>query len=103
MPVPNSHPLHEVGYQGRPQFRGGRRRSLVGRRYHRPQEEFPRLEACHDDNYDDYGDNPNVGQAYHGGYNGNQQGIKALEKSSGRCLVSRVRVILMCFLIGKDK
>ncbi|KAI5652243.1 hypothetical protein M9H77_29430 [Catharanthus roseus] len=24
-PVQNSHPFHEVGYQGRPQFRGGRR------------------------------------------------------------------------------
>ncbi|KAI5653076.1 hypothetical protein M9H77_30263 [Catharanthus roseus] len=70
MPVQNYHPFREVGYQGRPQFRGGRRGGLGGRGYHRPQEEFPRYEAWHEDNfYDDYGDNPNVGQAYHGGYN----------------------------------
>ncbi|KAI5652477.1 hypothetical protein M9H77_29664 [Catharanthus roseus] len=52
MPVQNSHPFHEVGYQGRPQFRGGRR-----------GEEFPRYEAWYDNNfYDDYGDNPNAKQ-----------------------------------------
>ncbi|KAI5667706.1 hypothetical protein M9H77_17559 [Catharanthus roseus] len=37
--------------------------------------------AWHDDNlYEEYGDNPHVGQAYHGGYYGNQQGGKALDK-----------------------
>ncbi|KAI5672424.1 hypothetical protein M9H77_12788 [Catharanthus roseus] len=50
MPAQNSHPFQEVGYQGRAQHRG------------------------------DYGDNPNVGQAYHGGYYGNQQGDKAFDK-----------------------
>ncbi|KAI5681689.1 hypothetical protein M9H77_02917 [Catharanthus roseus] len=88
MAIQNSHPFHEVGYQERPQFRGGRRGGLGGRGYRRPQEEFPRHEAWHDDNfYDDYGDNPNIGQ----------------KKSSGRCLASRVIVILICSLIGKDK
>ncbi|KAI5653651.1 hypothetical protein M9H77_30838 [Catharanthus roseus] len=48
---------------------------------HRTQEEFPRHEAWYDDNfYGDYGDHPNVGQAYHGAYYGNQQGHKALDK-----------------------
>ncbi|KAI5663869.1 hypothetical protein M9H77_23192 [Catharanthus roseus] len=66
---------------GRVQARGGRRGGLGGRRYHRPQEEFPRYEAWHGGNlYEDYGDNPNIGQAYHGGYYGNQQGDKALDK-----------------------
>ncbi|KAI5681842.1 hypothetical protein M9H77_03070 [Catharanthus roseus] len=61
--------------------RGGRRGGLGGRRYHRPQEEYPRQEAWHDDKfYEDDGDNPNIGQAYHGGYYGNQQGDKALDK-----------------------
>ncbi|KAI5681231.1 hypothetical protein M9H77_02458 [Catharanthus roseus] len=54
MSIQNSYPFHEGGYQGRSQVRGGRR--------------------------GDYGDNPNVAQAYHGGYYGNQQGDKALEK-----------------------
>ncbi|KAI5677459.1 hypothetical protein M9H77_08409 [Catharanthus roseus] len=36
--------------------------------YHRPQEEYPRQQVWNDDNfYGDYGDNPNLGQAYHGG------------------------------------
>ncbi|KAI5681987.1 hypothetical protein M9H77_03215 [Catharanthus roseus] len=78
--VQNSHPFYEGGYQGRPQVRGGRRGGLGGRGYHRPQE-FPRHEASHEDNlYEDYGDNPNIGQAYHGGYYGNQQEDKALDK-----------------------
>ncbi|KAI5681028.1 hypothetical protein M9H77_02255 [Catharanthus roseus] len=52
-----------------------------GRGHYRPQEEFPSHEAWHEDNlYEDYGDNPNVGQASHGGYYGNQQGDKALDK-----------------------
>ncbi|KAI5667964.1 hypothetical protein M9H77_17817 [Catharanthus roseus] len=63
------------GYQGRPQVRGGSRGDLGGRGYHRPQEEFPRHEAWHKDNlYEDYGDNPNIGQAYHGGYYGEDSG-----------------------------
>ncbi|KAI5672232.1 hypothetical protein M9H77_12596 [Catharanthus roseus] len=53
----------EVVYQGGPQQRGGRRGGLRGREYHRQQEESPRQEACHDDNfYEDYGDNPNIGK-----------------------------------------
>ncbi|KAI5649736.1 hypothetical protein M9H77_35741 [Catharanthus roseus] len=63
MPGQNSHPFHEDVYQ------------------ERPQEEFPRHEAWHKENlYKDYGDNPNVGQAYQGGYYSNQQGDKALDK-----------------------
>ncbi|KAI5672392.1 hypothetical protein M9H77_12756 [Catharanthus roseus] len=47
----------------------------------RPQKDYLRQEAWHDDKfYEDYGDNYNVGQAYHGGYYGNQQGNKALDK-----------------------
>ncbi|KAI5671345.1 hypothetical protein M9H77_11709 [Catharanthus roseus] len=81
MPVQNSHPFHEDRYQGRPQVRGGRRGGLGGRGYNRPQEEFPRHEAWHEDNlYEEYGDNPNIGQAYYGGYNSNQQGDKSLDK-----------------------
>ncbi|KAI5671899.1 hypothetical protein M9H77_12263 [Catharanthus roseus] len=39
----------------------GRRGGLGGRGHYRPQEEFPRHEAWHEDNmYEDYGDNPNV-------------------------------------------
>ncbi|KAI5664453.1 hypothetical protein M9H77_23776 [Catharanthus roseus] len=69
------------GAKRRPKVRGGRRGSLGGRGYHRPQEEFPTHEAWHEYNfYEDYGDNPNVSQAYHGGYYGNQQGDKALDK-----------------------
>ncbi|KAI5664013.1 hypothetical protein M9H77_23336 [Catharanthus roseus] len=71
---------HDI-YQERPQHKGGRRGGLGGRGYHRPQEEYPRQEAWHDDNfYEDDGDNPNIGQAYHDGYYGNQQGDKALDK-----------------------
>ncbi|KAI5663909.1 hypothetical protein M9H77_23232 [Catharanthus roseus] len=63
MPVQNSHPFYEGGYQGRPQVSGGRRGGLGGRGYYRPQEEYQRHELWHDDNfYEDYGDNPNVGQ-----------------------------------------
>ncbi|KAI5663963.1 hypothetical protein M9H77_23286 [Catharanthus roseus] len=77
IPVQNSHSFHEGGYQGRPQIRGGKRGGIGGRGYHRAQEKFPR----HEDNlYEDYGDNPNVGQAYHGDYYGNQQEDKALDK-----------------------
>ncbi|KAI5668572.1 hypothetical protein M9H77_18425 [Catharanthus roseus] len=69
------------GYHDIPQHRGGRRGGLGGKGYRRPQEEYPRQEAWHDDNsYEDDRDNPNVGQAYHGRYNGNQQGDKALDK-----------------------
>ncbi|KAI5653414.1 hypothetical protein M9H77_30601 [Catharanthus roseus] len=50
MPVQNSHPFYEGGFQGRPQARGGRRGGLGGRGYHRPQEEFQRHEAWHEDN-----------------------------------------------------
>ncbi|KAI5672156.1 hypothetical protein M9H77_12520 [Catharanthus roseus] len=71
----------QSGYQGRPQARGGRRGGLGGRGYHRRQEEFPRYKAWYEDNlYEDYGDNPNVGQEYPGGYYGIQQGDKALDK-----------------------
>ncbi|KAI5681769.1 hypothetical protein M9H77_02997 [Catharanthus roseus] len=66
---------------GRPQHRSGRRGGLGGRLFHRPQEEYPRKEAWQDDNfYEDYGDNPNVSQAYHGGYYHNQLGDKTLDK-----------------------
>ncbi|KAI5650393.1 hypothetical protein M9H77_36398 [Catharanthus roseus] len=58
-----------------------RRGSLGGKGYHISQEEFPRDEAWCDDNiYNDYGDNPSVCQGYHGGYYGNQEGDKALDK-----------------------
>ncbi|KAI5648399.1 hypothetical protein M9H77_34404 [Catharanthus roseus] len=50
MPVQNSYPFHEGGYQGRLQVRGARRGGLGGRGHHRPQEEFPRHEAWHEDN-----------------------------------------------------
>ncbi|KAI5663931.1 hypothetical protein M9H77_23254 [Catharanthus roseus] len=81
MPVQHSYQFHEGGYQGRPQVRGGRRGGLGGRGYYRPQEELPRHEACHEDNlYEDYGDNSNVGQAYHGGYYSNQQRDKTLDE-----------------------
>ncbi|KAI5652962.1 hypothetical protein M9H77_30149 [Catharanthus roseus] len=81
MPVKNSHPFHEGGYQGRPLVRGGRKGSLGGRGYYRPQEQYPRHEAWHDDNlYEDYVANLNVGQAYHGGYYCNEQGDKTLDK-----------------------
>ncbi|KAI5672093.1 hypothetical protein M9H77_12457 [Catharanthus roseus] len=81
MPVQHSHPIHDFAYQGRPQHRGGRRGGLGGRGYHMPQEEYPRQEAWHDDNfYENNGDNPNVGQAYHGGYYSNHQEYKALDK-----------------------
>ncbi|KAI5649455.1 hypothetical protein M9H77_35460 [Catharanthus roseus] len=63
------------------EVRGRRRGGLGGSRYYRPQEEFPRHEAWHEDNlYKAYGDNPNVGQAYHGSYYDNQQVDKALDK-----------------------
>ncbi|KAI5676587.1 hypothetical protein M9H77_07537 [Catharanthus roseus] len=64
---------------------GGRRGGLGGRGYHRSQEDYPRQEAWHDDNfYEDYGDNPNISHAYHRGYYGNQQGDKALDKIKGK-------------------
>ncbi|KAI5664590.1 hypothetical protein M9H77_23913 [Catharanthus roseus] len=73
--------IKKGGHQGIPQVRGGRRGGLGGRGYYRPKEEYPRHEAWNDGNfYEDYGDNPHVGQAYHGGYYGNEQGDKALEK-----------------------
>ncbi|KAI5650491.1 hypothetical protein M9H77_36496 [Catharanthus roseus] len=49
MPVKNSHPFHEGGYQGRPQVRGGRRGGLGGRGNHRPQKEFPGYEVAFKD------------------------------------------------------
>ncbi|KAI5650418.1 hypothetical protein M9H77_36423 [Catharanthus roseus] len=81
MPVQNSYPFHENGYQGRQPTRGGRRGGLEGRGYNRPQEEVPRYYALHEDNFfEDYEENPNVGQAYYGGGYGGQQGDKALGK-----------------------
>ncbi|KAI5676196.1 hypothetical protein M9H77_07146 [Catharanthus roseus] len=81
MSVHNPYPFHEVGFQGRPQARGGRRGGQGGRGYYRPHEEVPRHEAWHHDNlFDDFGEDPNIFQAYHGGYYGNQQGDKALDK-----------------------
>ncbi|KAI5652356.1 hypothetical protein M9H77_29543 [Catharanthus roseus] len=51
--------------------------------HQRPYVNVPRHETWHEDNlHEDYGENPNVGQAYHGGYYGNQQGDKALDKSN---------------------
>ncbi|KAI5671479.1 hypothetical protein M9H77_11843 [Catharanthus roseus] len=73
--------------QGRPQVRVGRRGGLGGRGYHISQEEFPRHEAWHEDNlYEDYGENPNIAQAYHGCYYGNQQKDKAIEKIKWKML-----------------
>ncbi|KAI5652956.1 hypothetical protein M9H77_30143 [Catharanthus roseus] len=81
MLVQNSYPFHEGGYQGRKYIRGGRRRGLGGIGYNRPQEEFPRHEAWRENNlFKDYGENPNVAQAYYGGYYVGQQGDKALDK-----------------------
>ncbi|KAI5681862.1 hypothetical protein M9H77_03090 [Catharanthus roseus] len=69
MPVQKSYPFYESGYQRRQPTRGGRRGDLGGRGYNRPQEEVPRHETWHEDNmFEDYGENPNVGQAYYGGY-----------------------------------
>ncbi|KAI5652472.1 hypothetical protein M9H77_29659 [Catharanthus roseus] len=60
MLVQHSHPIHDFGYQGRPQHRVGRRGGIGGRGYHRSQEVYPRGEAWHDDNFfEDDGDNPN--------------------------------------------
>ncbi|KAI5653081.1 hypothetical protein M9H77_30268 [Catharanthus roseus] len=71
MPSKNSHPFHEGGYKGRPQVRGRRRKGSRGKRIHRPQETYPRDNSWHEDNwYEDFGDNSNVGQVYHGGYYG---------------------------------
>ncbi|KAI5664037.1 hypothetical protein M9H77_23360 [Catharanthus roseus] len=75
------------GYQKRKNTRGVRRRGLGGRAYHRPQEEVPRHEACHDDYlFEYYGENPNVGQPNYGGYYGGQQGDKALNKTKWKVL-----------------
>ncbi|KAI5667323.1 hypothetical protein M9H77_17176 [Catharanthus roseus] len=52
MPVQNSYPFHEDGYQGRQPTRGGRRGGLGGRAYHRPQEEVFGHEARHEYNLD---------------------------------------------------
>ncbi|KAI5673661.1 hypothetical protein M9H77_14025 [Catharanthus roseus] len=60
MLVHNPYPFHEVGYQGRPQARDGRRRGQGARGYHRPREEAPRQEAWRDDNlFEDFGEDPN--------------------------------------------
>ncbi|KAI5653331.1 hypothetical protein M9H77_30518 [Catharanthus roseus] len=69
MSVHNPYPFCEVGYQGRPQARDGRRGEQGGRGYYRPHEETPRQEAWRDDNlFEDFEENPNVGQAYYRGY-----------------------------------
>ncbi|KAI5658096.1 hypothetical protein M9H77_26889 [Catharanthus roseus] len=44
MLVQHAHSIHEFGYQGRPQRRGGKKGGLGGRGYHRPQEEYPTQE-----------------------------------------------------------
>ncbi|KAI5677057.1 hypothetical protein M9H77_08007 [Catharanthus roseus] len=81
MSAHSHYPFHEGGFQGRPQVRGGRKGGQGGRGYYRPHEEVPRHEAWHEDNlFEDFGEDPNVGHAYHGGYYGNQQGDKALNK-----------------------
>ncbi|KAI5652886.1 hypothetical protein M9H77_30073 [Catharanthus roseus] len=52
-----------------------------GRGNHRLIEEIPRHEAYHEDNlFDDYVENPNVGQEYFGGYFRGQQADKALDQ-----------------------
>ncbi|KAI5653885.1 hypothetical protein M9H77_31072 [Catharanthus roseus] len=82
MPIQNSYLFQEGGYQERSQVSGGRKGDLGGRGYYRPRKEKPRHEAWHEDNmYEEYGDNPNLGQAYHGGYDSNQQGDKGLHKT----------------------
>ncbi|KAI5672738.1 hypothetical protein M9H77_13102 [Catharanthus roseus] len=69
IPVQNSYPFHESGYQGRQPTRGGRRGGLGGGGYNRPQEEVLIHEALYESNlFEDYGENPNIGQAYYGGY-----------------------------------
>ncbi|KAI5681810.1 hypothetical protein M9H77_03038 [Catharanthus roseus] len=89
------------GYQGRPQVRGRRRGGPRGRGYYRPEEEFPRHEAWHDDNFcEDYGDNPNVFQAYHGGYYGNQQEDKAVDKINIKSLYILRFTHLVCVALG---
>ncbi|KAI5664494.1 hypothetical protein M9H77_23817 [Catharanthus roseus] len=61
--------------------RGGRIGGLGERGLNRPEEEVPRHEAWHEDNlFDDYGENPNIGQEDFGGYYGRQQGDRALDK-----------------------
>ncbi|KAI5681993.1 hypothetical protein M9H77_03221 [Catharanthus roseus] len=104
MPVQNFNPFHKNGYQGRQRTRGGRRRGQGGRGYNRAQEEFPRHEAWHDDNlFEDYGENPNVGQANFGGYYGGQQGDKALDKIKWKVLNFKGKVIQICSLIGTNQ
>ncbi|KAI5677706.1 hypothetical protein M9H77_08656 [Catharanthus roseus] len=57
MSVHKPYLFYEGGFQRRPKARG----------YYRPHEEVPRHEARREDNlFDDFGEDPNVGQAYHG-------------------------------------
>ncbi|KAI5677500.1 hypothetical protein M9H77_08450 [Catharanthus roseus] len=75
MSAHNPYLFLEGGFEGGPLARGGRR---VG-------QEVSRHEAWREDNlFDDYREDPNVGRAYHGGYNSNQQGDKALDKIEGK-------------------
>lgn len=90
MSAHNPYPFHEGGFQGRPQARGGRRGGQGVRGYYRPHEEVLRHEAwCEDNLFDDFGEDPNIGQAYHGGYDGNQQGDKALDKIKWKAKLQR--------------
>lgn len=76
-------PIHfmKVGCQGRQPTTCGRRGDLGGRGYNKPQEDVPRHEGWRKDNFEDYGENPNVGQVYCGGYYGGQQKDKTLDKT----------------------
>ncbi|KAI5653342.1 hypothetical protein M9H77_30529 [Catharanthus roseus] len=67
-------------------------------------EAVPRHEAWREDNlFDDFEKDSNVGKAYHGGYYGNQQRDKALDKIKWKVLSFEEVVIQMYSLIGNDK
>ncbi|KAI5664501.1 hypothetical protein M9H77_23824 [Catharanthus roseus] len=69
------------GNHGRHKLEVEERGGQEGRGYYTPHEKVPGNEAWHEDNlFEDFGEDPNVGQAYHGGYYGNQQEDKALDK-----------------------
>ncbi|KAI5653940.1 hypothetical protein M9H77_31127 [Catharanthus roseus] len=81
MSANNPYPFHAGGFQVTPQAIAGRRGGQSGRGYYRPHEEVPRHEAWREDNlFENFGEDPYVGQAYYIGYYGTQQGDKALHK-----------------------
>ncbi|KAI5663411.1 hypothetical protein M9H77_22734 [Catharanthus roseus] len=61
MSAHNPYPIHEGGFQGGPQARGGKRRGQGGREYYVPHEKVLRHETWREDNlFDYYGEDPNA-------------------------------------------